>query len=110
MKLFELSGKKALVPGGYGGIGEAVAQGLCEAGARVVVAGRSAAKAGQLAARLASAGHDAHGIALDGESVESISAGVDGAAKLMGGLDILVNCIGKNREQRLADVTAETFD
>ncbi len=110
MNHFELSGKRALVPGGYGGIGEAVAQGLCEAGARVVIAGRSAAKAEQLAARLAKAGHEALGIALDGESVESIAAGVDGAAKLMGGLDILVNCIGKNREQRLAEVTAETFD
>jgi len=110
MKLFELSGKRAFVPGGYGGIGEAVAQGLCEAGARVVVAGRSATKAEALAKTLAKAGHEAHGIALDAESVESIAAGVDGAAKLLGGLDILVNCIGKNREQRLADVTPETFD
>jgi gluconate 5-dehydrogenase len=110
MTQFDLAGKRAFVPGGYGGIGEAVAQGLCEAGARVVVAGRSAAKAAQLAGRLAKAGHEAHGIALDGESVESIAAGVDAAAKLLGGLDILVNCIGKNREQRLADVTPETFD
>jgi NAD(P)-dependent dehydrogenase (short-subunit alcohol dehydrogenase family) len=110
MNMFDLKGKRALVPGGYGGIGEAVAQGLCEAGARVVIAGRSAAKARQLAGRLAKGGHEAHGIEMDGESVESIAAGVDSAAKLLGGLDILVNCIGKNREQRLADVTVETFD
>ena len=43
-------------------------------------------------------------------SLESISAGVDRAAGLMGGLDILVNCIGKNREQRLGEVTPGTFD
>ena len=36
MGLFELRGKKALVPGGYGGIGAAIARGLCEAGAAVV--------------------------------------------------------------------------
>lgn len=110
MKLFELGGKRALVPGGYGGIGGAIAQGLCEAGASVVVAGRSESKAAALAGYLADAGHTAHGIELDGESVESISTGVDRAAKLLGGLDLLVNCIGKNREQRLDEVTPETFD
>jgi gluconate 5-dehydrogenase len=110
VKLFDLAGKKALVPGGYGGIGAAIAQGLCEAGASVVVAGRSASKAAALARTLADSGHAAHGIPLDGESVESISAGVDRAAELLGGLDLLVNCIGKNREQRLGEVTAEAFD
>lgn len=107
---FDLSGKRALVPGGYGGIGAAVAQGLAEAGASVVVAGRDEGKAAALAGFLADAGHAAHGIALDAESVESIEAGVDRAAALLGGLDLLVNCIGKNREQRLGEVTAETFD
>jgi gluconate 5-dehydrogenase len=110
LKLFDLHGRKALVPGGYGGIGAAIARGLCEAGARVVVAGRSESKAAVLAASLVRAGHAAHGIAIDGESVESISAGVDRAAGLLGGLDLLVNCIGKNREQRLGEVTEETFD
>jgi gluconate 5-dehydrogenase len=108
--LFDLAGKRALVPGGYGGIGGAIARGLCEAGASVVVAGRSEAKATALAGALAGTGHSAHGIELDGESVESIRAGVDRAAQLLGGLDILVNCIGKNREQKLPEVTPETFD
>ena len=110
MNLFELKGKRAFIPGGYGGIGEAVALGLCEAGASVVVAGRSAAKAEALAGKLASAGHQAHGIEMDAERVESINTAVDRAATLMGGLDILVNCVGKNREQRLPEVTPETFD
>lgn len=108
--MFDLTGKKALVPGGYGGIGEAIAQAFCEAGASVVVAGRSEGKARALAGFLSGMGHTAHGIAMDGESVESIAAGVDRAASLMGGLDILANCIGKNREQRLPDVSPETFD
>jgi NAD(P)-dependent dehydrogenase (short-subunit alcohol dehydrogenase family) len=110
MKMFTLQGKKAFVPGGYGGIGEAVALALCEAGASVVVAGRSADKAQALAAKLVAEGHSAHGIAMDGESVESIRAGVDRAASLMGGLDILANCIGKNREQKIPEVTEEVFD
>ena len=52
MDAFGLEGKKAFVPGGYGGIGEAVAQALAEAGAAVTIAGRSAAKAGGLAKKL----------------------------------------------------------
>ena len=34
----------------------------------------------------------------------------DAAAEKLGGLTLLVNCIGKNREQKLAEVTEETFD
>jgi gluconate 5-dehydrogenase len=110
MSLFTLKGRRALVPGGYGGIGAAIARGLAEAGACVVVAGRDPAKAGALARELSGAGHTAHGIALDGEDVESIRSGVDRAAGLLGGVDLLVNCIGKNREQKLPDVSPETFD
>ncbi len=43
--LFDLRGKTAYVPGGYGGIGEAIAWGLAMAGARVAVSGRDEAKA-----------------------------------------------------------------
>ena len=98
------------MPGGYGGIGEAIAWGLAEAGARVAVAGRSRDKAEALARRLAEAGHVAYGIDLDARSVESIQAGVDAAAGMLGGLSLLVNCIGFNREQKLAEVSEETFD
>jgi NAD(P)-dependent dehydrogenase (short-subunit alcohol dehydrogenase family) len=110
MSLFDLKGKRAFIPGGYGGIGEAVARGLAEAGASVVVAGRSAEKAQALAVSLAGAGRQAFGLAMDAHKVADIRAAVDEAAKRLGGLDLLVNCIGMNREQRIADVTEETFD
>ena len=42
--------------------------------------------------------------------MESIRAAVDAAAQQMGGLDLLVNCIGMNREQKIDEVTEETFD
>ena len=107
MNPFDLSGKRAFVPGGYGGIGGAVAQGLVEAGAVVTVAGRSAAKAEALAKTL---GKNCHGLAMDGQKTADIKTAVDEAARRMGGLDLLVNCIGMNREQKIADVTEETFD
>ena len=107
MKLFDLAGKRAFIPGGYGGIGAAVARGLLEAGAQVTIAGRSAGKATALAREL---GDRAHGIAMDAENTTDIQRAVDEAARLMGGLDLLVNCVGKNREQRLPEVTEDTFD
>src|SRR5207237_6353149 len=84
--------------------------GLALAGARVAVAGRSAAKAEALAARLASAGHEAIGVAMDAHSTDSIRAAVDSVAGRFGALDLLVNCIGIQREERLADVSEAAFD
>ena len=92
--LFDLSGKAAYVPGGYGGIGEAIAWGLALAGAKVAVSGRDEAKAIEVAAALRAAGHDALGLAMDAHTVSSIQASVDAVAHRFGGLDILVNCVG----------------
>jgi gluconate 5-dehydrogenase len=103
MGLFELKGKTAFVPGGYGGIGAAICAGLARAGARVVIAGRSATKAKALAKRI---GRRAQGVALDVEDVTAIRRTVDA----IGRLDILVNCVGIQREQALDEVTEEAFD
>lgn len=105
-----LAGRAAFVPGGYGGIGEAIAWGLALAGARVAVAGRDAAKADALATRLRAAGHDALGVAMDARSLPSIRSAVDAVAERFGGLDVLVNCVGIQREERIADVTEDAFD
>ncbi len=105
-----LAGRAAFVPGGYGGIGEAIAWGLALAGARVAVAGRSGDKAEALAAALRDAGHDAIGVAVDAHSTDSIRTGIDTAAARFGGLDILVNCVGIQREERHAEVSEAAFD
>ena len=110
MKLFDLRGKRAFIPGGYGGIGEAIARGLAEAGASVTVAGRSEQKANTLAKDIARKGTPAFGVAMDANDTASIRAAVDGAAERMGGMDLLVNCVGFNREQKLAEVSEATFD
>jgi NAD(P)-dependent dehydrogenase (short-subunit alcohol dehydrogenase family) len=110
MDLFDLSGRRAFIPGGYGGIGSAIAEGLCRAGASVVVAGRSPGKAAALAGSLAHEGFRAHGIAMDASSTADIARAADEAAAWLGGLDILVNCVGDNAEQPLLEVTEEAFD
>jgi NAD(P)-dependent dehydrogenase (short-subunit alcohol dehydrogenase family) len=105
-----LAGRTAFVPGGYGGIGAAIAWGLALAGARVAVAGRSDAKADALAASLCAAGHDAIGVAMDAHSTDSLRAAIDGVAGHFGSLDLLVNCVGIQREERHAEVSEAAFD
>lgn len=109
-KLFELNGRIAYVPGGYGGIGEAIAWGLAQHGARVAIAGRDGAKAEALAAKMHAAGFPALGVTMDAHSVDDVRASVDRVAAHFGALDILVNCVGIQREQALLDVTEEAFD
>jgi gluconate 5-dehydrogenase len=103
MDLFGLEGRCALVPGGYGAIGGAICRGLAQAGARVIVAGRDGKKAAALAAKL---GRGARGVALDVEDVAAIGRVVGS----LGRIDILMNCVGMQREQLLEDVTEEAFD
>jgi gluconate 5-dehydrogenase len=108
--LFDLHGKAACVTGGYGGLGEAIAWGLALRGARVAVAGRDAGKARTLAEALAAAGHEAFAAAMDVRDVNDIRGGVDAVAERFGGIDILVNCVGVQREQALLDVTEQAYD
>jgi gluconate 5-dehydrogenase len=103
MELFSLKGKTAFVPGGYGAIGSAICRGLARAGARVIVAGRDGKKAAALAIKL---GRGARGVELDVEDVAAIRRVVAS----LGRIDILVNCVGMQREQLLEDVTEEAFD
>jgi len=109
-KMFRLDGKVVLVPGGYGGIGEAVCRGLAAAGAKVAVAGRSSKKSEALAQSLKTEGYDTFGIAFDALSVKQIRQMVDQVAQHFGRLDILVNCVGLNREEKAGEITEENFD
>lgn len=109
-RLFRLDGKVALVPGGYGGIGEAVCRGLAAVGAKVAIAGRSAKKSEALAETLQSEGYKAVGFGFDATSVKQINTMVDQTASHFGQLDILVNCVGLNREEKAGQITEENFD
>ncbi|PJF25728.1 MAG: alcohol dehydrogenase, partial [Phototrophicales bacterium] len=108
--LFSLRGKVAVVPGGYGGIGESVCRGLARAGAQVVVAGRNAERCHALAEALKTEGHDAVGMPFDAEKVDDIRRMIDAAAAQWKRLDILVNCVGLNREEKALEITEDNFD
>jgi NAD(P)-dependent dehydrogenase (short-subunit alcohol dehydrogenase family) len=108
--LFDLKGKVAFIPGGYGALGEAIAWALARQGAGVVIAGRDAAKAQALAAQLRAADLTATGIAMDAHSVKSIRGAVDGAVAAFGAIDVLMNCVGIQREEPLLEVTEDAWD
>jgi gluconate 5-dehydrogenase len=96
-----LKGKIAFVPGGYGGIGEAVCKALAKAGAKVIVAGRDARKATLLARKI-----KGRALALDVRNTGSIEK----ALKPFRRIDLFVNCAGVSREERLDEVSEEAWD
>jgi NAD(P)-dependent dehydrogenase (short-subunit alcohol dehydrogenase family) len=108
--LFDLTDKVAFVAGGYGGIGLVVAEGLAQRGARVAIAGRRSDQATSAAHRLTAAGHVAVGLGFDVRRGDEIGAGVRHVVDELGGLDILVNCVGIQQEEPLLDVTETAFD
>jgi NAD(P)-dependent dehydrogenase (short-subunit alcohol dehydrogenase family) len=109
--MFDLSGQVAFVPGGYGGLGEAIVYGLSMQGARVVIGGRDVAKAEALAAKIEqTSGVEAAAVAIDVTDVASIPGAVDQVTNRFGRLDTLVNCVGMQIEQPLTEVTEDAFD
>jgi 2-deoxy-D-gluconate 3-dehydrogenase len=99
-KMFDLTGRVALVTGGNGGIGLGMATGLAKAGATVMIAGRNGAKNDAAVAGLRALGAKAESIAVDVTDPASITAMVEETAKRLGRLDILVNNAGTNIRNR----------
>lgn len=93
-KMFDLTGKVAVVTGGNGGIGRGMARGLARAGARVVVAARDAAKSARVVEELRAIGSDAIAVSVDVSDEASVAALFAEIAARCGRLDILVNNAG----------------
>jgi 2-deoxy-D-gluconate 3-dehydrogenase len=95
-KLFDLSGKVALVTGGNGGIGLGMARGLAEAGAAVAVVGRNEAKSFAAVSELEKSGSKAISVVADVTDKAAVAAMVDRVNGELGRIDILVNNAGIN--------------
>ncbi len=106
MKLFDLSGRVAVVTGGNGGIGLGMAKGMAAAGATVVVGGRDAAKNAAAVKELQGMGAKAVAIPVDVLKEESCRALIAGTMKQYGRLDILVNNAGTSVRKQPQDYSA----
>jgi NAD(P)-dependent dehydrogenase (short-subunit alcohol dehydrogenase family) len=94
MKLFDLSGKTAIVTGGGKGVGRQLAQGLAEAGANVVLCARKAERCEEAAAELERLGVGALGLGCDVRDPEQVKEVVGRTTVDFGSVDILVNNAG----------------
>jgi NAD(P)-dependent dehydrogenase (short-subunit alcohol dehydrogenase family) len=108
--LFDLTGLRAFIPGGYGAIGETLAWAFAKRGASVAIAGPSVEKAQTLADQITASGATAIGLGIDARKPKNITSVVDAVVDEFGGIDVLVNCVGIQREQKLLDVTEDVFD
>jgi gluconate 5-dehydrogenase len=100
-RLFDLTGRTALVTGSSAGIGYALAGGLASAGARVVLNGRDAGKLERAADRLRSQGAFVLTSAFDVTDPAAVDEAVAGIEAECGAIDILVNNAGMQRRAPL---------
>jgi 2-deoxy-D-gluconate 3-dehydrogenase len=109
MNLFDLTGKVAIVTGGNGGIGLGMAEGLAEAGAKIVIAARNQEKSAQAVKQLKI--HDTEVLALscDVAEPESVKAMVENVLAQFGVINILVNNAGINIRKPAENLSFEEW-
>lgn len=94
--LFKLDGKVAVVTGASKGIGEAMARGLAEFGAKVVVSSRKQEAVDAVADAFKADGLEATGIAANVGNPADLANLIDNTVENYGGLDILINNAAAN--------------
>jgi NAD(P)-dependent dehydrogenase (short-subunit alcohol dehydrogenase family) len=109
-KLFDLSGRVAIVTGGTRGIGRAIAEGFAAAGASVVVASRKADAVAETEAHLRAMGAEAVGVAANLGDLETPGRLVGAAIDRFGRLDIVVNNAANALAQPVGALTPDAWD
>ncbi|TPN49995.1 MULTISPECIES: SDR family oxidoreductase [unclassified Mesorhizobium] len=104
--LFDLAGRRALVTGSSQGIGFALAKGLRQAGAVVILNGRDAEKLDAAAAQIPGA----ETLAFDATDHDAVRSAIDSFELSGGPIDILVNNAGMQFRTPLEDFPADAFE
>ena len=108
--LFDLSGRRALVTGSSQGIGFAIAAGLAEHGAAIVLNGRDKAKLDAAADQLRTAGHVVSVAPFDVTDATAVQEGVADIEREIGSIDILVNNAGMQFRSPLEDFPVDRWE
>ncbi len=107
LDIFSLDGRVALIPGGGGGIGSALAEALAGAGARVAVAGRTRETCDATVERVRAAGSEGLAITADATREDDVDRMVAETLEHFGRIDILINAVGGGAGKALHP--AETY-
>ena len=110
LERFSLAGRAALITGGGGGIGSALAEAFARAGAAVAVVGRSAEPLDAVVGRVEGAGGRAIAVQADVTSEEDAERAVRAVVERLGGLDIVVNAVGGGAGKALHEAQAYPRD
>jgi NAD(P)-dependent dehydrogenase (short-subunit alcohol dehydrogenase family) len=110
MKMFDITGKTAVVTGGGAGLGEAAAKALADAGASLVLCGRKQEALERVASEIESAGGRALSIVADVTKRADVEQMAEKAEKAYGKVDILVNNAGINIVKPFLKLTEEEWD
>ena len=97
MTLFDLSGRLAVVVGGTSGIGRAIALGLADAGADVVVTGRRESLVGEVAGEIEQRGRKSLRIAADVADTAALEKVKNACLETFGRLDVMVYAAGTTK-------------
>jgi NAD(P)-dependent dehydrogenase (short-subunit alcohol dehydrogenase family) len=108
--LFRVDGKVAIVTGGASGLGEAMAHGLAQAGATVVIADYNVEAAEETAASVADRDYALHPYRVDVTKKAEVTAMVEESAATHGSVDILVNSAGTAGRYPAEDFPEEEYD
>lgn len=109
-RIFSLAQRTAVVVGGTGVLGGALAEGLALAGAFVIVAGRDADRGLARINAIRAAGGDGSFLAVDAVDRQSVQSLLDAATRTRGRVDILVNCAGVNSSVPYFDIADDDWD
>ena len=108
--LFDLSGKTALITGATHGLGLAMAIGLAEAGARIIINGHTPLKLDKVMNDLQAKGISAAGYLFDITDEKEVETNISEIENKVGPIDILVNNAAASQRTRLLDFTLRDFE
>lgn len=108
--MYDLKGKTALLIGGSGGIGLAMAKGLAKAGATAIVAARTEAKVRQAEAELRGIDENALGLVADVSDIAEIDRLLRETTEARGLPDILITCQGTTVIAPTSGISEEDYD
>ncbi|MCX6659182.1 MAG: glucose 1-dehydrogenase [Candidatus Bathyarchaeota archaeon] len=107
---FDLAGKVAIVTGGGRGIGKAIAVGLAEHGADVVLSSRTQTQIEQVAQEIRNLGRKALPIVVDLTKMSDLDRLIDGTINAFQHIDVLVNNAGQSHEMPAELVEEKEWD